>query len=60
MSVLVGIAAHLAANSSPKRGRLNINRAVQELGYDPQVNVEEGFRRYYNWFQRSHYWQSKL
>jgi len=46
--------------SFPKRGRLNINRAVQELGYDPQVNVEEGFRRYYNWFQRSHYWQSKL
>ena len=46
--------------SFPKRGRLNINRAVQELGYDPQVNVEEGFRRYYDWFQRSHYWQSKL
>lgn len=46
--------------SFPKRGRLNINRAVQELGYNPQVNVEEGFRRYYDWFQRAHYWQSKL
>ena len=36
--------------SFPKRGRLNINRAVSELGYAPTVNVEEGFRRYYQWY----------
>lgn len=46
--------------SFPKRGRLNIERAVKDLGYNPQVNVEEGFRRYYDWFTRSYYWQSKL
>ena len=46
--------------SFPKRGRLNIERAIQDFDYYPQVNVEEGFRRYYDWFQRSYYWQSKL
>jgi nucleoside-diphosphate-sugar epimerase len=46
--------------SFPKRGRLNIERAIQDFDYDPQVNVEEGFRRYYEWFQRSYYWQRRL
>jgi nucleoside-diphosphate-sugar epimerase len=46
--------------SFPKRGRLNIERAVKDFGYSPTVNVEEGFRRYYDWFQRSYYWQKKL
>ena len=46
--------------SFPKRGRLNIERAVYDFGYSPQVNVEEGFRRYYQWFQKSYYWQQKL
>ena len=46
--------------SFPRRGRLNIERAVADLGYNPQVNVEEGFRRYYDWFTRSYYWQGKL
>lgn len=46
--------------SFPKRGRLNIERAIQDFRYDPQVNVEEGFRRYYEWFQKSYYWQQRL
>lgn len=46
--------------SFPKRGRLNIERAINDFGYDPQVNVEEGFRRYYEWFQKSYYWQQRL
>ena len=44
----------------PSRGRLNIDRARQELGYDPTVNVKEGFKRYYKWFKESVYWQTKL
>jgi len=44
----------------PKRGRLNIDRAINDFAYNPTVNVEEGFRRYYEWFKRSQYWQSKL
>ena len=44
----------------PKRGRLNIDRAVADFGYAPTVNVEEGFQRYYNWFKNSTYWQKQL
>jgi nucleoside-diphosphate-sugar epimerase len=43
----------------PKRGRLSIDRAVTDFGYNPTVNVEEGFCRYYEWFQKSSYWQKK-
>jgi len=39
--------------SFPKRGRLDISRAVRELGYKPQVNVEEGFQRYYDWYKQN-------
>jgi len=37
--------------SFPKRGRLSIMKAVRDLAYSPQVNVEQGFRRYYEWYQ---------
>jgi nucleoside-diphosphate-sugar epimerase len=46
--------------SFPKRGRLDISRAIQDFGYAPTVNVEEGFHRYHEWFKTSKYWQSKL
>ena len=36
--------------SFPKRGRLDISRAVRELGYAPKINVEQGFQRYYDWY----------
>jgi len=36
--------------SFPKRGRLSIIRAQRDLDYNPQINVEEGFRRYYEWY----------
>ena len=36
--------------SFPKRGRLDITRAVNDLGYTPTVSVEEGFKRYFNWY----------
>jgi nucleoside-diphosphate-sugar epimerase len=44
----------------PKRGRLSIDRAVCDFGYNPTVSVEEGFRRYYEWFKKSAYWQARL
>jgi len=46
--------------SFPKRGRLSIDRAVEDFGYNPTVNIEEGFHRYHNWFSQSYYWQEKL
>ena len=39
--------------SFPKRGRLDISRAIRELGYTPQVNVEQGFQRYYDWYSQN-------
>jgi len=44
----------------PRRGRLNIDSAIKDLDYAPQINVEEGFLKYYTWFKSSSYWQSKL
>jgi UDP-glucose 4-epimerase len=43
----------------PSRGALNIDRAKQVLGYNPQVDVEEGFENYYGWFKNSVYWAPK-
>ena len=41
----------------PSRGALNIDRARAVLGYDPRVDVAEGFENYYNWFRNSSYWK---
>jgi UDP-glucose 4-epimerase len=43
----------------PSRGALNIDKARERLGYDPQVDVEEGFHAYYNWIDNSVYWSPK-
>lgn len=44
----------------PSRGALNIDAARADFGYDPKVDVEEGFRRYYEWFKASKFWQQKI
>ena len=44
----------------PSRGALNIDRARTILGYDPRVDVKEGFQKYYEWLGASEYWQSKI
>jgi len=43
----------------PSRGALNIDRARALLKYDPQVDVAEGFERYYDWFKNSVFWSQK-
>lgn len=43
----------------PSRGALDIDRAKVILGYDPKVDVEEGFQRYYEWLKNSLYWAEK-
>ena len=43
----------------PSRGALDIDRARVILGYDPKVDVEEGFQRYYEWLENSLYWAKK-
>jgi len=43
----------------PSRGALNIDAARKDFGYDPKVDVEEGFERYYEWLSNSPFWSSK-
>lgn len=44
----------------PSRGSLNIDRARTILGFDPKVDVEQGFEKYYEWLSTSSYWQNQL
>jgi nucleoside-diphosphate-sugar epimerase len=44
----------------PRRGALNINSARRDFGFDPKIDVEEGFRRYHDWLLSSNYWQNKI
>lgn len=43
----------------PSRGALNIDKARAKLGFDPKVDVEEGFHKYYEWLSNSVYWSPK-
>lgn len=43
----------------PSRGRLRTTKAVNELGFNPTINIEEGFKRYYEWFRDSIYWSNQ-
>lgn len=43
----------------PSRGALNIDAARKDFGYDPKVDIEEGFQRYYEWLNNSVYWSKK-
>ena len=43
----------------PSRGALNIDAARRDFGYNPKVDVEEGFERYYEWLSNSPFWSKK-
>jgi UDP-glucose 4-epimerase len=44
----------------PSRGALNIDAARYDFGFDPKIDVEEGFQLYHDWFKSSSYWQKRL
>ncbi len=44
----------------PSRGALNIDAARRDFGFDPKVDVEEGFAIYYDWLKNSEYWKSRV
>tara|TARA_R110000868_G_scaffold28513_2_gene106811 strand:+ start:1191 stop:2159 length:969 start_codon:yes stop_codon:yes gene_type:complete len=44
----------------PSRGRLSIDLARKDFGYDPKVSVEEGFELYHKWFKESTFWQTRI
>jgi nucleoside-diphosphate-sugar epimerase len=44
----------------PSRGALNIEAARRDLGFAPQIDIEQGFQNYYDWLRTSSYWQQQL
>jgi nucleoside-diphosphate-sugar epimerase len=39
----------------PSRGQLNTVRAQNDFGFNPVVNIEQGFQEYYEWLNNSFY-----
>jgi nucleoside-diphosphate-sugar epimerase len=39
----------------PSRGQLNTVRAREDFGFNPQVDIEQGFQEYYKWLKGSFY-----
>ena len=46
-------------NNFPSRGQLNITRACSDFGFAPAINIEEGFKEYFDWLEHSLYWAKK-
>jgi UDP-glucose 4-epimerase len=44
----------------PSRGALDITAARRDFGFNPKVDIEEGFEIYYQWLSKSEYWQFNL
>jgi nucleoside-diphosphate-sugar epimerase len=39
----------------PSRGALDITKAKRDFGFDPKVDIQEGFEIYYNWLKADPY-----
>lgn len=48
-----------ADQSFPTRGTLNTSRAQQDFGYQPKIDIEHGFKEYYEWIKHSIYGHKK-
>jgi len=44
----------------PSRGALDITAARQDFGFDPKIDIDEGFEIYYSWLKNSEYWKNNL
>jgi len=44
----------------PSRGALDITAARRDFGFDPKVDINEGFKIYYEWIKNSEYWSQNL
>ena len=49
------IQVNMPDNNFPSRGQLNITRAYNDFGFAPQVDIEQGFKEYYEWLKDSFY-----
>jgi len=44
----------------PSRGALDSSAARQDFGFNPKVDIDEGFEIYYNWIKNSEYWKQHI
>ena len=44
----------------PSRGALDISAARRDFGFDPKIDIDEGFEIYYDWLKNSEYWKTNL
>lgn len=44
----------------PSRGALNIDAARRDFGFDPKVDIDEGFQYYLDWLRSSSYWKKDV
>jgi len=44
----------------PSRGALNIDAAKADFNYNPTVDIQKGFQKYYKWLTNSSYWKEKI
>ena len=44
----------------PTRGALSIAKAQKDFDFNPTIDIEEGFKIYYDWLRDSNYWQEQL
>lgn len=42
-------------NDYPSRGSLDISKAKNDFGFNPTIDIEQGFLRYYEWLKSSTY-----
>ena len=54
------IKVNLKDKNFPTRGALSITKAKEHFDFNPTVDVEQGFRFYYDWLINSKYWQDKI
>lgn len=44
----------------PSRGALNIDAARRDFGFDPKVDIDEGFQIYLDWLKNCEYWKNDI
>lgn len=44
----------------PSRGALNIDAARRDFGFDPKVDIDEGFQIYLDWLRSCEYWKNDI
>jgi nucleoside-diphosphate-sugar epimerase len=49
------IRVNRADGAYPSRGQLNTLNARQDFGFEPEVDIEQGFKEYYEWLKNSIY-----